>query len=500
MVRDGAPKAPADLGQRMVKGSLWCALDGWASEAANLIIFLLLARLLGPEAFGLVALGMVFTTVATDLGGYAITRVLVQHKALPERLIDSVFWLVLAIAGLATAVFFLTAPLIAALFDAPGLEIILRWLSITCLLNAVGAVPLALLSRELRFASIAKRSLLMIAGGGVAGVGLAFAGAGPLALVGQALGQATVSFFVLFRAVDWRPRLRASRRDLLEVRAFVASVIGNRIVTLTDERAPQLVIGLLLGPAAVGYFSIAMRLIDILNRVFVIPVNQVAMPGIARAQEDPERVRGIMALGLTAASLVSVPAFLGMAVIAPDVLALVLGVAWLPAAPVLQLLALRGLVWPAILQGNALLLGLGQPRRLLRIGLIDLMVNLLTLGVAAPFGLAAVAWVSSLRILLVRWPLTALATGRLTGLGPGPQLGLLAPALLAGLLMTGVLLIARAYLALEVATPLLTAIVIGLGAGVYGLAILVLQPRLPGWLRQLGASLRRGEPPAVASA
>lgn len=484
----------------MVRGSLWCVLDGWASEAANLLIFLLLARLLGPEAFGLVALGMVFTTVGTDLSGYAIARVLVQLKELPERLIDSVFSIILVISAAASAVFFLAAPWIAEAFAAPGLEIILRCLSITCLLNAVGAVPLSLLSRELRFDAIAKRSLLMITGGGIAGVGLALAGAGPFALVGQALGQATVSFLVLFRAVAWRPKLRIRRHDLHQVRVFVSSVIGDRVVTLADERAPQVVIGLLLGPAAVGHFSIAMRLIDILNRVFVVPVNQVAMPGIARVQEDRERVRGLMAMGLTVGSIVSMPAFLGTSVIAPDVLKLVLGPAWLPAAPVLQLLALRGLVWPAILQGHALLLGLGRPQQLVRIGLVDLVVNLATLGLAAPLGLAAVAAASSLRVVLVRWPLTAFAAGRLTGLGLTRQLALLAPALLAGLLMVGTLLIARAYLELGLGAPALVASILVLGAVVYGSAILLLQPRLPDWLRQLGASLGRVDQPAVANA
>jgi hypothetical protein len=161
---------------------------------------------------------------------------------------------------------------------------------------------------------------------------------------------------------------------------------------------------------------------------------------------------------------------------------------------------LRGLVWPAILQGQALLLGLGRPQQLVRIGLVDLLVNFATLALAAPFGLAAVASVSSLRIVLVRWPLTALTAGRLTGLGPTRQLGLLAPALLAGLLMAGVLLIARAYLETTLAAPALVGSIVLLGASVYGLAIFLLQPRLPEWLRQLGASLGRGERPAMANA
>lgn len=488
--RSSSPVRPAEsLGQRMIRGSLWCALDGWASEAANLVIFLVLARVLGPEAFGLVALAMVFTTVVTDLGGYAITRVLVQRHELPARMIDSVFWLVTGLAISAAAAFFALAPWIAAAFSAEGLEPILRWLAFTVVLNGAGAVPLALLSRELQFASIAKRSLLMIGAGGITGVSLAFAGAGPFALVGQALGQAVVSFLVLFGAVTWRPRLRFSPGDLADVRAYVTSVVGNRLVTLADERGPQLLIGLLISPTAVGYFSIGVRLIEVLNRIFVVPVNQVTLPGVARAQGEPEQVRGIMAMGLIAASLASVPAFLGTAVLAPDALLLFLGKAWLPTVPVLQLLALRGLAWPAVLQGNALLFGVGEPGRLLRINLVDLAVNFTSLLIAAPFGLWAVAAASSLRILLVRWPMSARAIAPLSRLHFRQQVQLLAPAWLAGLLMVGTLLIWRPYFAQGVAPGLAIALSVMAGAAVYGAAMLLLQPGILGWLKQLRAHL-----------
>lgn len=486
------------LGRRMLAGSLWCALDSWASESVTLMIFLVLARLLSPEEFGLAALAAVFTVVATDLGGYAITQVLIQKKDLRPGLCDSVFLLVLTLALALAAAFVVLAPWIATLFGAALIADLLRLLSLTVILNGIATVPLALLTREMRFAAIAKRSFAMIAAGGVVGIGLAWAGYGALALVGQALAQATVSVLVLFGAVTWRPGRRGSWRDLREIRSYASSVVGNRIIGLCDERAPQLVLGLVLGPAAVGYYSVSMRLVDILTRLFVIPVNQVALPMIARIQADPTQVHGIVATGIGAATLISAPAFVGTAIVAPELVPLALGGAWLPAVPVLQLLVLRGLVWPVVMYGTSLLYGLGQPGRMLSINGVDLVLNLALLCLAAPFGVAWVAAASSLRVVVVRWPMIGRAIGRAIGLRIGRQVGLMAPALVASATMAAGLLAFRAFAGPSLEPPVMLGALVGLGALLYPLIVLIVNPGVIHSVLKLLSSLRRSHDDGVA--
>jgi O-antigen/teichoic acid export membrane protein len=488
------------LGRRMFAGSLWCALDGWASESANLAIFLVLARLLTPEEFGLVALAAVFTTVATDLGGYAITQVLIQKKDVRPRLCDSVFFLVLGLALAAAAAFVALAPWIAALFGAPQIADLLRLLSVAVVLNGIATVPLALLTRDLRFASIAKRSLSMIAAGGAAGIGLALAGFGAYALVGQAIAQAVVSAVVLFGASSWRPGRRGSWADLREIRAYASGVVGNRIIALCDERAPQFMLGLALGPAAVGYYNISMRLIDILIRLFVVPVNQVALPAIARVQEDPARVKGIVATGIGAACLISCPAFVGTMVVAPELLPLALGPQWLPAVPVLQILALRGIVWPVVMYGISLLYGLGQPERLLSINGIDLALNLALLCLAAPFGIVWVAAASSLRVVLVRWPLVGRAIGQAIGVGLAWQARLMAPALLAAAAMAAALFGLRAYAVPDADAQVVLATLVATGLLLYPLFVVIVNPGVIGSVQKLLSSVRRPEGEQAAPA
>lgn len=485
------------FGRRLFTGSLWCALDGWATEIANLAIFLVMVRLLGPAEFGLIALALVFTSIGTELLGYSVSQVLVQRSELPARLTATVFWLIAGLLAALTAVLVTAAPLVAALFGAPELAGLLRWLCIAAVLHGLAAVPLALLSRDLRFDVIAKRSLAMIVVGGAVGIPMAMAGAGAMALVALHLVQGVVSAVILFGATRFVPLMAFDRAHLQAVRRYVLGVVGNRMVGLFDERAAQVAIGLVLGPAAVGYYNVAMRLIDILIRMFVVPVNQVAMPAIARVQAEPARVRGILDRGIEAASIVSVPAFVGTAVVAPELVPIALGETWLPTVLVLQLLCLRGLVWPVLLYGQSLLYGLGQPERMLRINLVDLVVNVLTLAIAAPFGLGAVALVSGLRILLLRWPLVGRAIAEVAGVPLAQQTALVGRALIAGLLMGAILLVLQQYLALRFAPLPVLSLLIAAGCVLYPIILCAMHPRLTRTLKVLLRRHRRRLRPAA---
>jgi PST family polysaccharide transporter len=458
--------------RRLVTGSLWATLDSWASELANLALYLLLARLLGPADFGLVALAGVFTALAAGLTVYSVVPVIVQKPDLGPADCDAVFLLTMAGSSLAALAFVLAAPAIAGLFGEPELAGILAWLSLGLVLQAVGAVPLGLLTRELRFGATARRSLLMIACGGAAGVGMAMAGYGAWALVGQHVTGAAVGSVVLLAATGWRPGLRARWRHVRAARSFIVSAVGNRLLMFADERGPQLIIGYLLGPTATGLYNMAIRLVEVMTRLFVVPINQIVMPAFARAQGDQGRTQRLLRTTLATGTLVSAPAFMGAAVLAPGFVAAVFGEPWAAMVPILQVLALRGVVWPLLLQGQSLLYGLGQPQRLLEVNLADLVVNLALLVLAAPFGLLPVATVMTARVFLWRWPLLAARVKAATGIGWVEQARLLAAALLPAALMAAA--VAYVITLLPQGLPALAELAAGVLAGAAAYLLLLL--------------------------
>ena len=440
-----SPTVPA-LARLLVRGGFWAAVGGWASEFANLALFFILARLLGPTDFGIVALAGAFTAIATGVVVYAITQVILQKQDLEPEHCDAVFLVTVGGSCAAAALFTLSAPAIASFYGESLLARLVPWLSLTMPLQAIGAVPLALLSRELRFGATARRTLLMILGGSLVGVTLAWHGYGPWALVAQHLVSGAVGALVLLSATDWRPGLRCRWRHVQQVWGFVAAAVATSSCTVAHERAPFLVIGYALGPAATGVLSLSVKLVDVLTRLFATPINQVPVSGIAAVQDDPPRIRQLARRFLELGTFVAAPAFLGAAVLAPLLIHFALGERWAAVGPVFQILALRGLVWPHLALGQCLLYGVGRPERMLRVNRADLAVDLVLLVLAAPFGLLAVA-----RLVLWRFPLTAREIYRATGLRWREQATPMLLAGLAALIMGGGLVVATRWLEPEAA-------------------------------------------------
>ncbi|MEZ5862926.1 MAG: oligosaccharide flippase family protein [Geminicoccaceae bacterium] len=299
------------FGRRAVKGSLWATFDGWATEALSLVVFLVLARLLGPGEFGLVAIALGFTAVAAHLTAYTTGEVLIQKQDLTDADCDAVFWVTVLAAGLLALVLALAAPAIGRLFAAAELASVIRWLCVVLVLQAFTTVPLALLTRELRFDVTARRSLLMLLGGAITGIAMAVQGYGVWALVGQHLAGATLNTVLLLGATTWRPGLRAGRPQLLAIRRFVDSSLGNSVLQMVDERAPQLLVGFLLGPAAAGLMNVALRLVQMMQRLFAVPINQIAMPAFARLRDDPLALNRFRDVALSFGLAVSLPAAVG---------------------------------------------------------------------------------------------------------------------------------------------------------------------------------------------
>jgi PST family polysaccharide transporter len=481
------------FGRRAVKGSLWATFDGWATEALSLVVFLVLARLLGPGEFGLVAIALGFTAVAAHLTAYTTGEVLIQKQDLTDADCDAVFWVTVLAAGLLALVLALAAPAIGRLFDAAELASVIRWLCVVLVLQAFTTVPLALLTRELRFDVTARRSLVMLLGGAVTGIAMAVQGYGVWALVGQHLAGASLNTVLLLGATGWRPGLRAGWPQVLAIRRFVASSLGNSALQMVDERAPQLLVGFLLGPAAAGLMNVALRLVQMMQRLFAVPINQIAMPAFARLRDDPAALDRFRDVALSLGLAVSLPAAAGAAAIAPELIGLGLGEAWLPMVPVFQILCVGVAIWPVILQARSALYGLGRPERLLRVGLLDGVAGVIVILATAPFGLVAVALGLSLRILVWRWPLTARQVRLELGTGLVHELRLLLPPLLASLLVLLVFVALR--LALEPVLGTWPAIV--LAGLVAGLAYVVITAVLQRSNLRVAWALWRGVPVAA---
>src|SRR5215470_7413464 len=187
--------------------ALWSMGESWGLRIVSAAVFLLLAHLIEPAAFGLVALAQVYLMVAQTLCDQGLTTALIQRETIEAEHKDSVFWANLAVGAVLMGLTIAFAGALAEAYGEPRLAPLLRWYSLAPLLTSISIVQTGLARRELRFRDLALRQTLGALIGGAVGVAMALAGFGVWALVGQGLVTQAAGVVILWAIVDWRPRL-----------------------------------------------------------------------------------------------------------------------------------------------------------------------------------------------------------------------------------------------------------------------------------------------------
>lgn len=354
--------------RRVAAGAFWSSIETWGTQLFQFLAFMALARLLGPEAWGVVGIALILTAAGDTLvneGGWI--EALVQKAVLEPEDLDSVFWLLVAGGTLTALIATALAGPMARWFAEPQLRMILPWLAWGVPLGALGVVPRALLWRRLACKSLALRSLLGMLGAGLAGVLVAVAGGGIWSLVVFQLAQPLIGAIVLWTLEPWRPGLRASRSHLRRLLSFVSGVLGERALLLIEALLPRILIGQALGPMLVGNYTLARKILELGSKLLWAPVSRVAMPTfIALVKNTAPSHNGLStAIGLTAVT--SFPAFIGLAVVMPDLVLVLFGSAWVPAVPAVRIAVLVGPTVPLAWLLSAFLMAHGDSRSVLRL-------------------------------------------------------------------------------------------------------------------------------------
>ena len=326
------------LKQLAIRGIIWSLIQRWGSQAITFTVFLLLARLLEPQAFGLIALATVFLAFVQIFADQGFSSAIIQRGNLEPEHLDTAFWVNVSIGTLLTIIVVTAAGLVAAFLKEPDLVPVLRWLSFSFPLTALSSVQEAILTRELNFKALMLRSLLGIFSGGIAGVTMALLGFGVWALVGRQLIDAIVDVVVLWTMSRWRPGFRISLRHCKELFSYGINLIGFRIVNFFNRRSGEFLIGYLLGSVALGYYTIAYRIVLIFIEVMIGAIQKLAFPVFSRMQFDLKRLRQAYLEAIQLTSLVAFPVFLGLSVLAPEIIVVAFGEQWIPSISVMQIL------------------------------------------------------------------------------------------------------------------------------------------------------------------
>ncbi|MCX7595550.1 MAG: lipopolysaccharide biosynthesis protein [Fischerella sp.] len=385
------PQESANLRQKAVKGVIWSAVESWGRQAISFGVFFILARLLGPETFGLIALAGVFIAFVQVFLDQGLGTAIIQRKELESEHLDTAFWTNLATSTLLATLTVACAGFVANLFKEPQLTPILRLLSFNFVFGGLSSVQQAILQRNLAFKALAKRSLIAVIVSGAIGVVMAFLGFGVWSLVGQQLSSNLTQVFALWWVSDWRPGLKVSAKHFKELFAYGINVLGINLLNFFSLYSDNFLIGYFLGSVALGYYAVAYRILTIVSQLMISVLQKIAMPVFSRLQQEPEKMRQAFYSAIRLTSLFVFPVFIGMSILAPELIIVAFGKQWLPSIPVIRILSLAGILYAGFYYNGPILMAVGKPSWHLRLSLLQAVANVICFFVAVRWGIVAVA-------------------------------------------------------------------------------------------------------------
>jgi len=398
-----------------------------------LLTTVVLTRLLAPEQFGLVALALVMTTYAQGLADAGVAQALVYlpRSAATDRaalFCSTVLGALLALLGV------LVAPALADFFHQPDLVPLVRLLALSLLTGAIGAVPEALLRRSMRFRRLTAATVVRSLTTGVVSIGLAFAGFGA-----WALAWGVVAGSVIYSASTWallqeRPDCRIWRisgRELRRLLAYGIPAASSSLLAGVVMDVDYLIIGQRLGAEALGYYTLAFRIPELLIMNVFYVISSVTFPLYSSARADQEGLRRTYALSVRMQSLYGLCAGIGIAVVAPLIVPIVFGEAWQGAIAPLIALSLYAACRSLGVGSNDVYKALGRPGVSVKISLLRLAILVPVLIVATRWGITGVAWAQAATSLLFVLLMQAVAC-RLLKMRGTVLLAAVSPALMTG--------------------------------------------------------------------
>lgn len=387
--------------QQIRTASLWSLLSEAAVRVITPFVFLVLARLLTPEDFGLVATAMIVVSLAQLIGDAGMSRALIQREGDTVATANTVFWMNLGLGFVVYCILFVLADLAAKPFGDPRAAAIIRVQGLQVLLMPFVSVHKAVFQKELNFRPLFKLQLVTAVVPGLISVPFAMYGMGYWALVWGALIATVVQAVVVWRQSAWRPRLGFDRKLAASLLGFSAWTSGQSIVAWFYQWGDTFFVGIVLTSAAMGLYRTGTALILFVFAVAIAPLQPVLFSAFSRLQDNLPGLGDALAKANKAIAMVSLPIGTLVFVFRDAAEALVFNAQWQGIAPVIGWAALtQGLAWTVGSNAQAYSAA-GRPDVTLKLNLVLLCVYIPVYWITIQAGLES--------FLKARFALTLLA-------------------------------------------------------------------------------------------
>lgn len=375
------------LKDKSLAAFLWVLIDKMGGSVANFIVTIVLARLLTPEDFGLVAMVMVFFELSSSFIQSGIGFALIREKTITDADKSTAFIFNFLTALVFYGLLFLAAPAIAAFFQQPVLTNIVRVMGLNLIVGSLALVQHAEFTHRIDFKTQTKVRLVGVLVSGACAVGMAFSGFGVWSLVAR-IGIMELSTTVLFWVLNpWKIAFYFSRQSFRKLFGFGSVILAEALIDKFFRQLVQVLIGKFFSAATLGFFTQANTFCNMAATNFLQTIQRVTYPVLAKLQGDRVKLKDGYRRLISMSSFVIIPVMVLMGVIAEPLLTTVVGEKWLPSVPFLRLLCIGGAVYHINSINLDMLLVLGRVDLSLKLELIKKAITTVAIIIGIQFGI-----------------------------------------------------------------------------------------------------------------
>lgn len=377
---------------RTTSAVFWSALEIAARYGVQFVVMIILARLLAPQDFGLIAILLIFTGIGALLVDSGFSTALIQRQVTTADDETTVFAFSVGVGVIAAIALVFAAPLIAGFFEQPRLMDLTRVIALVLPLGALSGVPDALLTMRLNFRARAGAEVIASVCSGTLAIVLAWRGFGVWSLVWQSVVAIAIRGLMLWLFSGWRPRGHFRSAAFRSLFGFGGYMLLTGLLNAIAVRSQSLLIGKLFNARELGYYTLAQNTQQAPALLVGNLLNRVGLPVFSTIAHDPAQLRDALRASLRIAMFLFVPCMVGIALVAKPLIALLYGARWTAAAPLLAILVLSAALWPIHVLNLAAIGAQGRSNLLLRVEVTKQLIGIVLIVACSPWGPIGIAW------------------------------------------------------------------------------------------------------------
>lgn len=443
----------------VISSMLWKLLERFSTQIVSFVISIILARILSPNEYGVIAILIIFINFANVIIDGGLNTALIQKKNADQTDFSTIFWFCLLLSLVFYIILFFTAPLIAKFYDNDLLIPILRVLSLILFANTFNSIQRAYVSRHMLFKKLFWVNAVAIIVSGTIGIIMAYQGYGVWALVGQSLSSPIVCCFLMWVTIKWRPTLVFSKERFRGLFDYGWKIFLTNFIVAVYEDIRGLVIGKVYQPSVLAVFDRGKALPNLLMSNITSSINTVLLPAFADEQDDRVRVKQMMRRSVQVSYFFVLPLLVFFLFAAHNIILVLLTDKWLPAVPFVQIFCIAFILMPIQNINMTAIKSLGYSNITLKLEIIKKILEAIILVVSFMIDVYAVAWGIVLYNFICIF-INLSPSKKLVDYGWSEQIKDVLPTLVASLLM-GAAVFACTLLPFNIYIVLCTQIIVG---------------------------------------